>query len=478
MGSLREAGASDYEVLGLKPDASEQEIENAFDLLVHGMGFRDNLPRRLWPDRLMQIHSAYATLRDPQKRRAYDDSLRDASGASHSKVAAGGSTAKRSRRRSAPQNGAVGSVLVGAGRDPATDSLITPPKRPRRGPTAANADNVTRDANDRERPQRLKPQSSRERADKVTDKPAREEATGQGSNDAASQSERRIKNRSFFQPRSVPVQHWATGAVVALGLGALLMASWPHMKREPFETGGSARPTQQINRVAPSSQPGAPTNFPSNESLSPQERAAAKADAAPASASLGHSADMDGSLEGPSAARQDVTDSAVAVGGSPQPPPQPATAVPTNQSAAAAQPGSSAPNAAAPVSSGPIAKATGTVVPPLTASRPIVTSVTTQPRAKAAAAPPTWIGGGPTDKDNRRGRYKGAVAVRFTVGIDGRLSNCTTAQSSGNTELDALTCRLLVERGRFTPATDPQGRPIASQAFATYVWGRGRRSNK
>jgi protein TonB len=86
------------------------------------------------------------------------------------------------------------------------------------------------------------------------------------------------------------------------------------------------------------------------------------------------------------------------------------------------------------------------------------------------------IGGGPTDADNRRARYRGAVAVQFAVGTEGRVSNCSVTRSSGNPQLDGMTCRLLVERGRFAPARDAQGRPIQSRINASYVYGRGHRS--
>jgi protein TonB len=98
-----------------------------------------------------------------------------------------------------------------------------------------------------------------------------------------------------------------------------------------------------------------------------------------------------------------------------------------------------------------------------------------QTAAKAISSPPSWVSGGPRDSDNRHGRYRGAVGVQFTVGAEGRASNCTVVRPSGNPELDALTCRRLVESGRFTPARDADGQSVTSQAYATYVWGRGHR---
>jgi len=89
-------------------------------------------------------------------------------------------------------------------------------------------------------------------------------------------------------------------------------------------------------------------------------------------------------------------------------------------------------------------------------------------------SPAQWIGGGPTDADNRRGRYQGTVAVQVTVEADGRVSRCATVRGSGNAGLDEMTCRLVRERARFTPALDARGRPVASQAHTDFVWGRRR----
>lgn len=88
----------------------------------------------------------------------------------------------------------------------------------------------------------------------------------------------------------------------------------------------------------------------------------------------------------------------------------------------------------------------------------------------AAASPkslvgnaPQWIGGGPTDADNRRGQYQGTVALQVNVEPSGRVSNCAPVRGSGDAGLDALTCRLVRERARFTPAHNSQGRPVASE---------------
>lgn len=98
-----------------------------------------------------------------------------------------------------------------------------------------------------------------------------------------------------------------------------------------------------------------------------------------------------------------------------------------------------------------------------------------------AARPALRIGGtisGNRDYPSaaRRARIEGSVAVRFVVGVDGRVSGCSVRRSSGNAELDATTCRLIERRFRYEPARDAQGRPVAETVSRTFDWllpGRG-----
>lgn len=69
-----------------------------------------------------------------------------------------------------------------------------------------------------------------------------------------------------------------------------------------------------------------------------------------------------------------------------------------------------------------------------------------------------------------RARASGTVFVRFTVGADGRTSGCTVTQSSGNTDLDRTTCRLIEKRFRYDPARDAPGRPVPSPMGWKQVW--------
>ncbi|WP_417613594.1 energy transducer TonB [Parasphingorhabdus sp.] len=89
---------------------------------------------------------------------------------------------------------------------------------------------------------------------------------------------------------------------------------------------------------------------------------------------------------------------------------------------------------------------------------------------------PRHLSGAMTRRDIPRSVWKaearGNVIARFTVGADGRARGCEIKQSSGHSELDATTCRLIETRFRFEPARDARGRPVASPYGWVQEWWR------
>jgi protein TonB len=75
----------------------------------------------------------------------------------------------------------------------------------------------------------------------------------------------------------------------------------------------------------------------------------------------------------------------------------------------------------------------------------------------------------------KRAGIEGAVAVRFTIRPNGRVSGCEIVKSSGSADLDNTTCQLIERRFRYHPARDAQGRAIAEVATKLYTWGLNRR---
>ncbi|MEO7814904.1 MAG: energy transducer TonB [Sphingomicrobium sp.] len=69
----------------------------------------------------------------------------------------------------------------------------------------------------------------------------------------------------------------------------------------------------------------------------------------------------------------------------------------------------------------------------------------------------------------------GTVELTFMVEATGQVGRCAVTRSSGSSELDQLTCRLVQQRFRFRPATDRSGRPIAEEVDLEHVWDTRRR---
>ncbi|MEO9599041.1 TonB family protein [Parasphingorhabdus sp.] len=93
---------------------------------------------------------------------------------------------------------------------------------------------------------------------------------------------------------------------------------------------------------------------------------------------------------------------------------------------------------------------------------------------------PRHLSGALSRRDIPRSVWKagnrGNVLVHFTVGVDGRASDCRIRQSSGHPGLDATTCRLIEDRFRFEPARDERGRAVARPYGWLQQWwqdGRG-----
>lgn len=68
----------------------------------------------------------------------------------------------------------------------------------------------------------------------------------------------------------------------------------------------------------------------------------------------------------------------------------------------------------------------------------------------------------------------GRVVVQIEVGTNGRVTNCSIVQSSGNADLDETSCRLIQRRYRYAPARDAQGRPVPDTVREGHVWFTGR----
>jgi protein TonB len=72
--------------------------------------------------------------------------------------------------------------------------------------------------------------------------------------------------------------------------------------------------------------------------------------------------------------------------------------------------------------------------------------------------------------DAMRKEQQGSVRVSYTIGTDGRVSNCLVVGSSGSASLDSTTCRILQKRFKFEPAKDASGTPLAETRTQSVTW--------
>lgn len=69
-----------------------------------------------------------------------------------------------------------------------------------------------------------------------------------------------------------------------------------------------------------------------------------------------------------------------------------------------------------------------------------------------------------------RAGAEGQVAIRLTIGVDGRASSCSVVRGADEPALDRRTCQNWRQIGRFRPALDENGQPIQVDVIATVVW--------
>ncbi|MEI6486904.1 MAG: TonB family protein [Sphingomonadales bacterium] len=70
---------------------------------------------------------------------------------------------------------------------------------------------------------------------------------------------------------------------------------------------------------------------------------------------------------------------------------------------------------------------------------------------------------------SRAAEEEGVVRVSYTIGTDGRVTECTIAQSSGFKRLDDATCSIIQRRWRFNPASR-DGQPVAERKTQPVRW--------
>lgn len=88
--------------------------------------------------------------------------------------------------------------------------------------------------------------------------------------------------------------------------------------------------------------------------------------------------------------------------------------------------------------------------------------------------PARWLRGRIRDTDYPREAYEagleGEMTTRYAVAANGRVTACTVIASSRSPMLDAITCRLVIERYRYRPARDAAGRKVPGVIEEDHRW--------
>lgn len=69
-----------------------------------------------------------------------------------------------------------------------------------------------------------------------------------------------------------------------------------------------------------------------------------------------------------------------------------------------------------------------------------------------------------------RGVGRVTIGVRYAIGPSGQVDRCEVIEGSGYPEIDAMTCRVIMERYRFRPARDPEGYAVTEVREENYRW--------
>ena len=90
--------------------------------------------------------------------------------------------------------------------------------------------------------------------------------------------------------------------------------------------------------------------------------------------------------------------------------------------------------------------------------------------AGAKGNPADWITQDDYPASALRAEEQGTSAITWTINTQGRVENCRVTSSSGSSALDDAACRAITRRGRYAPAKDQNGNPIASSQSRRVVW--------
>ena len=101
---------------------------------------------------------------------------------------------------------------------------------------------------------------------------------------------------------------------------------------------------------------------------------------------------------------------------------------------------------------------------------PSPTASFTPRAAKPRTAPGSWASADDYPARDLREGNQGMTRFALAIDASGRVQGCTIVASSGFPGLDKATCDKVSRRARFDPATDGEGRPVASTYISAIRW--------
>ena len=118
----------------------------------------------------------------------------------------------------------------------------------------------------------------------------------------------------------------------------------------------------------------------------------------------------------------------------------------------------------------PAVNLTPIAAPPAPPAPPAPAAPVVSKAAGAKGNPAEWISQDDYPPSSLRGNEEGTSAIAWTINTQGRVENCRTTSSSGSAALDRAACQAITRRGRYTPAQDASGNPIATSSSRRVVW--------
>lgn len=84
--------------------------------------------------------------------------------------------------------------------------------------------------------------------------------------------------------------------------------------------------------------------------------------------------------------------------------------------------------------------------------------------------PAGWVSSNDYPSAARQDKLQGKTTFEVQVSPTGQATNCTVIETSGHSILDDATCRVVLRRARFKPATDANGDPTIGLFQTSITW--------